>query len=95
MAHQGIGYKGSSSILTTSSINTEICPSKPQGWTISYRFYKFELRNYTSCTIKINGSNEAIYLNAGQGFAIDENDAPIYSLIIVESNTQYSWVGAF
>ena len=90
----GVGYKGTSAIQTTLSTNTEILPSKPVGWTVPYSFYKLELRNYTSCTIKIN-DGDLFYINAGQGFTINEVDKPIYSIKITEIGTQYSWVGAF
>ena len=90
----GIGYKGTSAIQTTLSTNTEILPSKPQGWTVPYSFYKLELRNYNACTIKINGG-DPIYLAENQGFTMSETDKPVYSLVICEQNVSYSYIGAY
>jgi hypothetical protein len=93
----GNGFIGSSDLQTTSSANTEIIPTPPSNlnWTVGYNVYKLSFMNYSSdCHVIINGGNP-IFLKANQGFEMDEDDAPITSFKVVESGTQYSFIGAF
>ena len=89
----GSGYLGSPN-LETSVANAEIIPDAPTNWTSSYKLYKFSLWNSEACTIKLNDGS-AIYLRAGQGFNMDQNDKELNSVVICENNIHYSWVGAF
>lgn len=94
MAQRGSGWLGSSAI-TTSTANKELVPPSPAGWVnMKLGFYKFQFRNLQACTVKINGG-APIYLDAEQGFVSDSEDATIYNFVIVESEIQYQWVGAY
>ncbi|MGB6408130.1 MAG: hypothetical protein WBF39_11685 [Planococcus donghaensis] len=94
MAIQGSGYLGSTA-LQTSTANQEIVPSKKVGWTSGYKLYKFSFDNENQdCTVRINGET-TLFLKAGQGFEIEQGDAPIHSFIIVTAGVTFSWIGAF
>jgi hypothetical protein len=90
---QGNGYIGSSS-LQTSTANQEVIPSPPAGWTFGYFCYKFSFMNDQDCHVKINGGDQ-IFLRAGQGWQMDQNDKPISSFIIVDSTITFNWFGAY
>lgn len=90
----GSGYFGSSTLLTSTGNNELIQQHKPSSYT-SFETYKFSFFNNSACTIKINDSNDEIYLKANQGFSSEYYDAPIYSFIIVTSNVQYNYIGAY
>lgn len=89
----GSGYIGSSDLIT-STVNLEIIPSPPVGWSVGYSLYKFALSNTEQCHVKINGGNP-ILLAALQGFSMDSIDAPISSFVIVESGITFNWIGAY
>jgi hypothetical protein len=89
----GSNYLGSSDIQL-SSANQEIIPLPPAGWTGKYNFYKFSFFNEQSVKVKVNGGNP-IYLQANQGFNIDQVDAPIYSFVIVDAGITFNWIGAY
>lgn len=94
MTRVGTGYVGSPNLQTSTS-NQEIVPSSPSGWTIPYKLYKFSFSNTNQdCHVKINGGDQ-IFITSGQGFEMDENDAPITSFIIVESGITFNFLGAF
>ena len=92
---KGNGYLGSSS-PQVSKANQELIPAPPsnKGWTYGYKLYKFSFNNEEDVTIIING-DARIYLKAGQGFEIDQGDAPISSFVIVEPSKNYNWIGAY
>jgi hypothetical protein len=93
MSRNGVGYIGSSD-LQTSTTNQEIVSSSPSGWTIPFKLYKMSFLNNQDCHVKINGGDQ-IFLSAGQGFEMNENDAPIQSFIIVESGITFNFMGAY
>jgi len=94
MTQRGSAWLGSPSILT-STANKELVPPSPAGWVnMKLGFYKFDFRNLQACTVKIN-DGAPIYLDAEQGFNSSSEDAIIYSFVIVETNIQYQWVGAY
>jgi hypothetical protein len=47
------------------------------------------------CTVYINGGNTPIPCPAGVGFAMDDDDAPITSFIVIENGISYKWVGKY
>ncbi len=88
-------FKGSTA-LQTSVVGAEIIPAAPQGWTMGYHFKHFEFLNDQLCTVKINGSNEAIYLRAGQGFRTPENFRDtIHSFKVVEAGITFNYLGQY
>ena len=91
----GSGYIGSSALMV-SVANAEIIPGIPvgSGWTQGYKCYKLALYNTEACTIKIN-NGDAIYLRAGQGISIDQNDKMIENLCICENNIHYNWIAGY
>lgn len=89
----GSGYLGSPD-LQTSTANQEIIPTPPVGWTTGYNIYKFSFVNDQACHVKVNG-NSQIFLRAGQGFNMDQNDRLINSFVIVESGITLNWIGSF
>jgi hypothetical protein len=50
--------------------------------------------NDQDCHVKINGGDQ-IFLRAGQGWQMDQNDKPISSFIIVDSTITFNWFGAY
>ena len=90
---QGSGYIGSSA-LETSVANAEIIPSAPAIWTQGYKIYKFAFYNTEACSIKIN-NGDAIYLRAGQGISIDQNDKMIENFCICENNIHYNYIAGY
>jgi len=93
MSRRGVGYLGSNKI-ETSVANQEIIDSPPSHWSHGYSLYKMSYLNRDSCTVIINGKTE-IYLEAGQGFEMNENDAPITSFVIKETGIRYTFIGAW
>jgi hypothetical protein len=93
MERNGSGYVGSSQI-SVSTTSQEIIPSPPLSWNQGYKLYKFSFINQQDCHVIINGGSQ-IFLPANQGFECDEDDAPIYSFIIVESGISYNYIGAY
>lgn len=85
----GSSYKASPSIQT-SVAGAEILPSTPVG-TIPINYYKLSLINDQNCSLIINNDPVAKFIRAGQGFEINEMDAPIFSLKIVEAGITYNW----
>lgn len=94
MTRNGSGYVGSSQISVSTS-NQEVIPSSlPLNWNQGYKLYKFSFSNQQDCHVIINGGNQ-IFLPSNSGFEMEEDDAPIYSFIIVESGISYNWIGAY
>lgn len=89
MYNKGRGYDGGSG---TSTSNKQLIIN-PAGWT-KYELYEFSFLNTQACTVIVNKSNP-IPCPANVGFQIDDNDAPIYSFIIVEPNVEYTWRGKY
>lgn len=81
---KGKGYDGNRAVSTA---NQEIVPASTQ-------FYKFSFLNTEVCTVKINGG-KSIPIDADQGVQTDDNDAPIFSFVIVESGINYKWFGKY
>ena len=90
----GSGYFGSASLLT-STANVELIQQHKPANIAVFQSYKFSFSNVEACTVKINDSDDAIYLKAGQGFSTDYYDAPVYSFAIVTNAIQYNYVGAY
>lgn len=90
----GSGYVGSPDLLTSVAY-VEVLPNAPTGWTKGYSFYKFSFSNDQSCHVQINGNTGQIYLRAGQGFNVDQNDKAVTSFMVVESGITFNWIGAF
>lgn len=89
----GNGYLGCDD-LKTSTANEEIIQRhRPSSHTF-IKVYKFSFANDANCHIKINGG-DAIFLKAGQGFNMDENDAKISTFEIVEAGIPYTYIGAY
>lgn len=95
MYRMGSGYFGSDT-LKTSTANIEIIQQhKPVTMNELFEAYKFSFMNYSTCTVKINGSSNALYLREGQGFCSEMCDLPIYSFIIVTAGITYNYIGAY
>lgn len=87
----GSGYIGSPSIQT-STANQEIIQQHniaPHG-----SVYKFTFKPYNNCTIIINDL-QPMFLEEGQAWSIEKEDAPITSFVIVESGVSYIYWGAY
>jgi len=93
MARQGAGYLGSNKIEVSTSLQ-EIIPNAPEKWTIPYTMYKLSFRNYDPCTVVLNHKTE-LFLDAGDGFEMDDRDNPITSFIIKESGVRFNWRGGY
>jgi len=92
-----VGYYGSSS-WQTSVANAEILPSPPVSWTTPYNFHKLSLFNKADCTLIVNGNDSVpIFVPANMGFGIspDDGDLVIWSLKIIETGIQFTWVGEY
>ena len=90
----GANYFGSASLLTSVGDDELIQQHKPTGID-TFEAYKFSFINYANCTVKINGSDDAIYLNANQGFSCDYYDAPISTFTVVTAGIHYNYIGAY
>jgi len=95
MARQGLGYLGSKNV-ETSTVMHEVIPSPPieKKWTHGYSVYKFNIMNFDACHIIINNETE-IYLQAGQGFKMNEIDRPLTSFIIKEQDIRFQFIAAY
>lgn len=90
----GYGYAGTDSVKTSGQ-NENILESVSDGvFEKSRYYYKLSFYNETSCQIKIN-NGEPIFLRSGQGFEMNESDAPIIKFEIVESGINYNFVAAY
>lgn len=76
----------------------DIVPNAPTGWTVPIIFQNLSFHNVEECHVIINkssaldGTENRIYLRAGQGLDIDEKDIDIFSFVIVEDNIPYNFV---
>lgn len=93
MSTKGSGYLASPK-LETSTANQEIIESPPVHWTQGYKLYKFSFMNRQDATVIINEKTTA-FLEARQGFNMEQGDEPIFSFVIVESGINYNFVGAY
>jgi len=93
MSQKGSGYIGSPGVQISNS-NHEVVPTPPSTWSNGYSFYKFSFKNTQSCRVKIN-NGDPIALDAGDGFEMDEIDAPIWSFVIIESGIEYKFIAAY
>ncbi|ARK30787.1 hypothetical protein [Halalkalibacter krulwichiae] len=82
----GIGYLGSER-LETSTANQEVIPERK-------RLYKFSFLNRADTQVMINGK-ELIFLQANQGFNMDEEDQPLQSFVVVDEGIEFNWIGAY
>ncbi|MBX4152351.1 hypothetical protein [Paenibacillus lautus] len=79
----------------TSTANQEILPIIDPGWSNPRgKYYEFSFLNTQACTVIVNGKDKNV-LDANQGFQIDENDAQIKSIMIIESGIDYKWAGKY
>lgn len=93
MSTKGSGYLASPK-LETSTANQEIIDSAPAHWTQGYKLYKFSFMNRQDVTVIINKKTTA-YLEARQGFNMEQGDEPIFSFVIVDANVTFNFIGAF
>lgn len=93
MTYKGNGYLGSST-LETSTANQELIPEKQIEWTYGYKIRKLSFINKQSTQIIIN-SETTLFLDANQGFEMDENDEPITSFIVVEAGINFQWIAGY
>lgn len=78
-----------------STANQEILPIIDTNWSSPRgKYYKFSFLNTQACTVIVNDKDKNV-LDAEQGFQIDENDAVIKSVVIVESGIDYKWSGKY
>lgn len=78
-----------------STANQEILPIIDSGWSNPRgKYYEFSFLNTEACTVIVNGKDKNV-LDAEQGFQIDDNDAVIKSVVIVEPNINYKWAGKY
>lgn len=89
----GFRYIGSPALLTSKK-NEELVPPKKEGHTYGYTLYSFEFENDQDCTVTINNKH-SIFLRAGRGFIIGDNDEPITSFVIKEPNITYTWAAKY
>lgn len=90
----GSGYKGSPELEFSTTEHYEVIPKLPDKSLKENFLYKFSFFNDQDCTVIIN-DGDPIYLRANQGFQMDENDALIYSFVIVEEGISFNWIGAW
>jgi len=95
----GLGFTGSSEVLTSDSADYEIIPVpsaeiQDQFKIKKYGFYKFSFKNINEVAISIN-HGDYFYLEACEGIVSDESDALIYSLRIKDAGVNFHWHGAF
>ncbi|HEY8805434.1 MAG TPA: hypothetical protein VIM42_10095 [Clostridium sp.] len=81
--------------VSTSDIEI-IQPNKPIAYPApKLKAYRFNFMNNQTCHIKLNGSDNQIYLSANQGFETDMYDAELWSFIIIEAGISYYYVGGY
>lgn len=90
---KGNGYLGSST-LQTSTANQELIPLKPNNWSSGYKVRKFSFINRQTTQIIIN-KETTLFLDANQGFEMDESDEPITSFVIVSSGVVFNWIASY
>lgn len=93
MARVGIGYIGTSQLMTSTS-NLELVPSPSASWNVGYKLYRFSFLNDQDCTVIVNGVT-TLFIRASQGFEINEPDAPITSFVIVTAGINYNFVAGY
>lgn len=93
----GSGYFGSPNTRTSTSNQEIIQQHKPITWSIpKLNVYKLSFMNpSSSCHIKINESEDQIFIPTGSGFEMNEVDNEIWSFVIVEAGIDYYYIGAF
>ena len=89
----GFRYIGSPKLMESAS-NEELVPKKPEGHTVGFILYSFEFENDQDCTVTINNKH-SIFLRAGRGFIIGDNDEPITSFVIKEPGITYTWAAKY
>jgi hypothetical protein len=87
-------YKGTDKLETSVGNVHEVIPAKKVDWTMGYRFKIFSFINKQDCLVSVNGS-DPIFLEALQGFDIDEKFPAIESFIILQPNIQYQFLGIY
>jgi hypothetical protein len=90
----GSGYFGSATLLTSTANVELIQQHKPSDYA-SFSAKKFKFTNKAICTIKINDSDDAIYLAANEGFESNHYDMPIYYFYVVTNGIQYTYWGTY
>lgn len=93
MVRVGIGYLGTSQLMTSTS-NLELVPSPSASWNVGYKLYRFSFLNDQDCTVIVNGVT-TLFIRASQGFEINEPDAPITSFVIVTAGITYNFVAGY
>ena len=88
MKRLGSGFLGSSELVNSGSGEFEIVPNKKS-------FYKFEFitKEEQEIRVKINGGDPIVLWNGY--FTIDHRDAKIHSFIIMDSDIEFYWYGAY
>lgn len=76
--------------MITDKPNQDIIPKQKNGE--PYAFYTFEMMNNETCTISVNES-KFFELKAKRGLRFGVHDPLIYSVIIKEEDTTYSFIG--
>lgn len=99
MYNRGKGYYGTDSLKTTEENMEEILDfsnvqKNPANKYVN-SFYRFDLDNKNDCTIYVNGSEDGIFLEAGNGWRTEIEDPVTKSIKIKESGVTYKWVGHF
>lgn len=90
---RGYGYAGSPKIETTTENMQDVVDLSYTEQTAENidGYYVFNFDNKNDCTVFINGSEYGIFLEAGDGWSTNRDDALITSWIIKESGTKYKW----
>lgn len=79
----------------TSAANQEVLPIIDSRWSAPRgKYYEFSFLNTQPCTVIVNGKDKNV-LDADQGFQINDNDAIIESVVIIESGIDYKWSGKY
>ncbi|OZB98015.1 hypothetical protein [Paenibacillus sp. XY044] len=79
----------------TSTANQEVLPVIDARWNSPRgKYYEFSFLNSQACTVIVNGKDKNV-LDADQGFQINDNDALIESVVIVEVGIDYKWSGKY
>ncbi|WP_226035592.1 hypothetical protein [Aquibacillus saliphilus] len=87
----GYGFLGSPDIEVSTS-NKEIIPIKREN--VRHVFYKFSFKSFQDVHVKINGG-DPIFLEANEWFTTESEDRYVDSLVIVEADINYRWLGGY
>lgn len=87
------GFLGSEKPIVSKGME-EIIPDSPKDWTEQYSLVELQVNNQEDCTFLINGETK-VFSYAGEGLYIGKDHPNVTSLIIIEPEINYTWMGVY